>query len=108
MDVSVRHSTAHVAHGGDTTGVGMNCPVPDSKRDHQHTGHWPAIDPVEGGGGADRHLYMRKPPDAQRLTWVQVQKSDGDGYNGVKSRSRARQHRPIPPIPSLPGPKEGL
>ena len=73
---------------------------------HTHTGHQPARDPVEGGGGADKHPSTSKPPYARRLTQVQGRKSDGDGYNGVESRSRARQNRPVPPLTGLPGPKE--
>ena len=39
LDVSARHCTSHVAHGGDPTGDGMDYPGPNSKRDHRHTGH---------------------------------------------------------------------
>ena len=31
LDVSGRHCTGNVAHGGDPTGVAMNCPSPNSK-----------------------------------------------------------------------------
>ena len=106
--VSGRHCTAHVSHEKYPTGVGMDCPCPNSKRDHQHTGHQPARDPVEGGGGADRHPSVSNPPNAQRLTWVQVRKRDGESYNGVETCSIACEHRPITPLPILPGIKEGL
>ena len=53
LAVSGRHCAAHVAHGGYTTGVGMNYLDPNSKRDHRHTGHRPARDTVQGGVGTD-------------------------------------------------------
>ena len=108
MSVSGRNYTEHVAHGGDPTGVGMDCPDPNYKRDHQHTHHWSAIYPVEGGGGADRHLSTRKPPVAWCPPRVQVRNRDRDSYNGVKACSRAHHHRPIPLLPGIPGPKENL
>ena len=63
---------------------------------------------MKGGGGADIHPSMSKPPDARRLTWDQGRKRDGYGYIEFDSRSRSRQHRPVPPLPGLPVPKEGL
>ena len=60
------------------------------------------------GVGADRHPSMCKPLVAQRLTRVQDQKRDRDSYNGVEAHSRVRQHRPIPTLPGIPAPKEGL
>ena len=54
LDVPGRLSTAHVAHGGDTQGYGMDSPGPNSKGDHLHTRHWPIRYPVEGVGVADR------------------------------------------------------
>ena len=96
------HFTSHVSHRRDPTRVGMVFTGPNSKRDRQPTGHEPAIDLLEGGGGADRHPSTRKPPIARRLTWVQGQKRYGDVYNGVEARLRSLQHRSIPPIPGLP------
>ena len=64
LAVSGRHCTAHVEHGGDPIGAGIDCPGPNSKRDHQHMGYRPARDPVEGGGGIDIHLTMIKSPYA--------------------------------------------
>ena len=89
-------------------GYGMDYPSPNSKMDHGHTGYGPGRDPAEGGGGVDRHLSMIKPLDSQRLAWVQGQKRDGGGYNGFESFSRYCQHRPVPPLPGIPEPKEGL
>ena len=108
LDVFVRNCTAHVVHGGYPTGVWTDYPGYNSKRHHRHTGHRPARDPMEGGGGADRQLSTRKPPVAQRFELVQVQKRYGDYYNGVEYRSRALQHIPRPPLPGIPGAKEGL
>ena len=62
LAVSSRNFTAHVEHRGDPTGFGMECLGPNPKRDHQHMGHRPARDPVEVGGGYDRHPSTRKPP----------------------------------------------
>ena len=45
-------------YGGDTTSVGMHCPGPNTKRDHQHTGHRTVRDPVEDGGVSDKHPYI--------------------------------------------------
>ena len=64
MAVSGRHCTSHVAHEGDLTGVGIDCPGPNYKRDHQHMGHRLTRYPGEGGGGADRHPSTRDPPVA--------------------------------------------
>ena len=83
------HCTAHVAHGGDPIGAGMNCPSPNSKRDHQHTGNRTARDPVEGGGCADIHLSTHNSPVELRLTWIQGRKRDGDSYNGIEDIPRA-------------------
>ena len=108
LALSGRNCTAHVAHGGDPTVVGMGYPGPNYKRCHRHTGHSSARDPVEGGGGAYIHLSTLNPPVAQRLTRVQVRKRDGDGYNGVETHSRDLHHRPRPPLHSIPGHKEVL
>ena len=108
LGVSGRHCTTHVAHGGDPTGVEINCPGSISKRYHRHIGHRPSRDPVEGDRGTDRNPSTIKLPDAQRITQVQGWKSGGGGYNGVEARSRARQHSPIPHLPGITGPKEGL
>ena len=64
MAVSGRHCTAHVAHGGDNTGVGMDCCGLNSKRYHQQMRLRSARNPVEGDGGADRHPSMCEPPVA--------------------------------------------
>ena len=64
LAVSGIYCTEHVVHGGDPTGVGMICPGPNPKRYHQHTGHGPAREHVEGGGGADRHTSKFKNPVA--------------------------------------------
>ena len=108
LAVSSRHCTEHVAHGKDPIGVGMDCPGTNYKRYHQNMGHRPARDPVEGGGGTDRHPSTSKHPYVRCLTQVRVRNRDEDGYNGVESRSRCRQHISTPPLPGLPGPKEGL
>ena len=79
----------------------MDCPGPNSKRDHQHTGHSPARDHVEGGVGVDRHPSTGKPPDTGRLTRVQGWKRDRDVYNGFEAHSRTRQHRPFSPLPCI-------
>ena len=52
MDVPVRPNTAHVAHGGDAPGVGMNNSGPDSKGDHWHKRGQHVRYPLEGGGDA--------------------------------------------------------
>ena len=62
--VSGRHYTAHVVHMGYPTVVGRDCPVPNTKSYHQQLVHRPARDPVEGGGGADRHPSAHEPPFA--------------------------------------------
>ena len=85
MAVSDRNCTAHVVHRVDPTGVGMGCPSPNSKRDHQHTRHQPSRDPVEGGGVSDRHPSTSKPPYALRLTRVQYRNRYGDSYNIVEA-----------------------
>ena len=64
LAMSGRHFTAHVMHGGYPTGSGLDYPSTNYKRDYQHTGHRTARDPAEGGGGADRHPSMHKPPVA--------------------------------------------
>ena len=97
LAVSDRNFTSHGAHRVDPTGSDMDCTGPDYKRDHRHTGHRPARDPVEGGGGVYRHPSKIKPPDARHLTRVQGRKTDGEGYNGVEALSRAHQYRPAPP-----------
>ena len=102
------HCASHAAHGGYPTGVGMDCPGPNFKRDHKHTGNWNARDLVEGGGVNDGHSSTSKPTYVQRLTRVQGKKRDRDGYNGVEYFSRDCHNRPIPPLPGLPGPMEGL
>ena len=51
VHIVTKPGTAHMAHGGDPPGVGMNNPGPDSEGDHQHKSNRPAGDPVEGGGG---------------------------------------------------------
>ena len=79
--------------------------VPD---DTVHLIHRPARGPVEGGGGADRHPSTCKPPVERRLTQVQGRKMYRDSYNGDEALSRSIQNIPRPPIPGLPGPKEGL
>ena len=61
LAVSGKYCTAYVAHGGDPTVFGVYFPGLNSKRDHQHTGHRPTRDPVDGGGGADIHLSKSKP-----------------------------------------------
>ena len=94
--MSDRYFISHVAHGGDPTGYGMDYPGPNSKMYHEHTGHRPGRDPVEVGGGVDRHPSMSKPLYLQRLPWVQGQNRDGSGYNGVESCSRDCQHIPVP------------
>ena len=57
LAVSGRHCIANLVHRGDPKGVGMDFPGTNPKRDHHHMSHWPAKDPVDGGGGADRHPY---------------------------------------------------
>ena len=64
LAVSVRHFAAHVAHGGYTTEVGMECPGTNPQRVLEHTGHRTDRDPLEGGGVADRHLSTHNPPVA--------------------------------------------
>ena len=41
LTFSVRYCTPYVAHGGDPTGIGMDCPSPNYKRDHHNTGNQP-------------------------------------------------------------------
>ena len=53
MDVPDRPSTAHVAHGEDPLGVGMDDPGPDTNGDHWHNRHSPVRETVEIGGGTD-------------------------------------------------------
>ena len=108
LDVSGRYCTAHLAHGGNPTGSRMDSLGPDSKRDHRHMDHRPDRDPVEGGGGADRHPFTRKPPVVFLPIMFHGRKSNGESYNGIEASSRALQHRPSPPLTSIPGPKEGL
>ena len=86
----------------------MHCPGTNDKSDHRHTGNRPARDPMEGGGGVDRHSSTSKPQYARHSTRVQGWKRYGDGYNGVEALSRARHHRPVTPLPGIPVPKEGL
>ena len=83
MDVPGRPSTAHMAHGVDTPGVGMEDPGTDSKGNHQHKRHRTVRYHVEGGGGADGHLPPRQPTDSQHPPRVQNRKKDRDGYHGV-------------------------
>ena len=96
--------TAHVAHGVDPPGVGMDHHGPDSKGDQRHKRHRPDGDTVEGGGGADRNSPPYQPTDAQHPPWVQVRKRYRDGYNGVKALQVDFQNRPGPPLPGIPGP----
>ena len=103
--VTCRHFTAPVLHGDIPQELGWIGLILSPKRDHRHTGPWPAREPLEGGGVADRHLSMSKPPDVQRLTRVQGRKRDGNGYNGVEARSRDFQNRPVPPLSGITGPK---
>ena len=104
MDMPVRPSLVHVAHRGDPPGVGMDGPGPDSKGDHRHKMYRLVRDPVEGGGGADRHSPLHQPADARHPSRVQGKKRDRYGYNGAKSCPGARQYRPGPPLPGIPGP----
>ena len=69
-----------------------------------HKRHWTAGDPVEGGGGADQHLHLRKPIDTRRPPRVQDRKMDRDGYNGVKAHPGAFQNRLGPHLPGITGP----
>ena len=52
--------------------------------------------PVEVGGGADRHSPQHQLVDACRPPRFQGQKRDGDGNNGAKGRPGACQHRTGP------------
>ena len=70
--------------------------------DHQHKKHQPSGDPVEGSGGADRHLPPREPTDAQCPIRFQERKRNGDGFIGVKARPEARQNIPGSPLPDIP------
>ena len=86
----------------------MDDPGPDSEGDPQQKRHRPAGGTVESGGGADQHAPPRQPIDAQRPPRVQGRKRNGGVYNGVKDCPRAFQNRPVPPLPGIPGPYEGL
>ena len=66
MDVPGRPSTAHVAHGGDPPGVGMENPGPYSEGNHQHKRHRPTGDPVEGDGDTDQQSPLCQPTDVRR------------------------------------------
>ena len=98
LAVSGRYCTAHVAHGGYTKGVGMECPGPNSNREHRHMGHRPDKETMEGGGVADRHPSTCEPPTARRLKRVQGQKRYRDRYNEFEYISIVFHHRPRPPL----------
>ena len=55
LDVPDGHCPAFVANGGDPTGVGVDCPGPNTQRDYIHPGRRTPVDPLEGGRGAHRH-----------------------------------------------------
>ena len=85
VGVPGRPVTSHVEHGGDPPVFGMDNPGTYSEGGHQHKRHRPFGDPVEGGGGSDRHSPLRQTTDARRNIGVQGRKKYGDGYNGVKA-----------------------
>ena len=70
LAVTGRHSTAHMVHGGDPPGDGMEVPGYNSKGNHQHKSNLPVRDHVDGGGSAYQHLPLRHSSDERCPPWI--------------------------------------